>query len=61
MKRTDSECTTLRSKTRKRTIRNVPSEESNIEVVDGASDKTVAAWVGPLVSQHSTGSTLESK
>ena len=38
---TDNEC--LWSKTRKRTIRNDPSEEANSEPVDGAIDKTVGA------------------
>jgi hypothetical protein len=44
-----------------RCIRNGPSEEAVTEAADEASDKTVGARVGPLVSQYSTGSTLESK
>ena len=43
-------------------LRNDASKEPNTEAVDGASNKTVGAWVGPLyVPQYSTGSTLESK
>jgi hypothetical protein len=53
--------TTLWSKTMQRIIRNGPSEDANAEAADEASDKTIGAWVALLVSQYSTGSTLESK
>jgi hypothetical protein len=38
---TKGECTALRSKRRKRTIRNDPSEEANTGAVDEVRDKTI--------------------